>query len=1039
MKKFCHLFICGLLFSSVLFAQPATVREYKKVYKTYPFSDPNPIPNEGRIYPYFRFDGYTNTPISKEWKVVEMENAYLKVQILPEIGGKIWAAFEKSTGKSFIYNNEVVKFRDIAMRGPWTSGGIEANYGIIGHTPAVANPVDYQTFTNADGSVSCVIGTLDLLTRTNWRLEINLPKDKAYFTTRSFWYNSTNLEQPYYSWMNVGIKAAGNLEFSYAGTKFLGHDGEVTPWKMTADGRDRSFYEQNNFGGYKSYHVFGTYTDFYGGYYHNEDFGMGRYASHDDKLGKKIWIWGLSQQGMIWDKLLTDTNGQYVEVQSGRLFNQSGAGSVFTPFKHRGFLPAQSDSWTEYWFPVKGTKGITKANPWGSLNVAYENGSLKLYFCPLQAVRETLTVKVGDTVMYQKVLNLRPMQIFTDKVDLNTSAMPIYTVTLGNNLTNKLVYSSDPSTNNLARPTETPADFDWNSVQGLYLQGKNWMHYRDYVQAEQKLNEALAKDPNFMPALTDLAQLAVGKRNYTRALDLTKSALSVDTYDAAANYVYGVANRALGKIVDAKDGFDVAAQSVEYRSAAYTELASIYFTDAAKEAQMERAENYAQKALDFNQQNIEALQLLAVLHRVEGNRAQAASALSRIRALDPLSHFVRFEQYLAQPSLANQQAFTRLIRNEMPQETYLEMALWYIKQNRLDEAISLLNLAPVTPELQYWLGYLAEQRKQSSQAYLQKALSLSPLMQFPFRPESLPVLEWALKKSKRWETQYYIGLIEWGVGDLDAAKSTFRDIGETPNFAPFYATRAKLNEATDLESSIRDLNRAMNLDGHEWRYGQLLAKAYITQKSFAKARQTAQEYAQHFPENYLLGMLYAKTLLLNEQYEESLSVLNATKVLPNEGAVEGRQLFHEANMQLAIRAYKAEKWTDALKYVEDARLYPENLGVGKPYDADIDVRLEDYLAALCLTKLGETRASALFQKVASAKVEKSFAPNDALTVLLLRQVNKSAEAEAIVQHWGAQNAVAQVMKSLLEGGSTTIPEDILGDEAVRLLVALLKR
>ena len=67
--------------------------------------------------------------------------------VLPEIGGKIWAAVEKSTGRSFIYDNHVVKFRDIAMRGPWTSGGIEPNYGIIGHTPNCATPVDYVTRT----------------------------------------------------------------------------------------------------------------------------------------------------------------------------------------------------------------------------------------------------------------------------------------------------------------------------------------------------------------------------------------------------------------------------------------------------------------------------------------------------------------------------------------------------------------------------------------------------------------------------------------------------------------------------------------------------------------------------------------------------------------------------------------------------------------------------------------------------------------------------------------------------------------------------
>ncbi|TMI78925.1 MAG: DUF5107 domain-containing protein, partial [Bacteroidetes bacterium] len=100
--------------------QKATIKEYTKNFKTYPFSDPDPIPEVGRIYPYYRFDGYTNSAIQKGWKVVELENNYIKVMILPEIGGKIWAAIEKTTAKSFIYYNHVVKFRDVAMRGAWT-------------------------------------------------------------------------------------------------------------------------------------------------------------------------------------------------------------------------------------------------------------------------------------------------------------------------------------------------------------------------------------------------------------------------------------------------------------------------------------------------------------------------------------------------------------------------------------------------------------------------------------------------------------------------------------------------------------------------------------------------------------------------------------------------------------------------------------------------------------------------------------------------------------------------------------------------------
>ena len=337
-KIFAMLFICSCF--SCMAQNDAVIHEYEKAFTTYPFSDPNPIPSFSIIYPYFRYDGFTDKPVQKEWKVVELENDYIKIMILPEIGGKIWSAIEKSTGKSFIYYNHAIKFRDIAMRGPWTSGGIEANYGIIGHTPNCATPVDYITRKNEDGSVSCIIGVLDLLTNSNWTIEINLPKDKAYFTTKSFWYNNTNLEEPYYHWMNTGLKSKGNLEFIYRGNHYLGHEGEYSDWPINKqNGKHISFYDNNDFGGYKSYHVFGEYTDFFGAYWHDDDFGMARYAPHDEKPGKKIWIWGLSQQGMIWEKLLTDTDGQYVEVQSGRLFNQSAEKSTFSPFKHKSFAP----------------------------------------------------------------------------------------------------------------------------------------------------------------------------------------------------------------------------------------------------------------------------------------------------------------------------------------------------------------------------------------------------------------------------------------------------------------------------------------------------------------------------------------------------------------------------------------------------------------------------------------------------------------------------------------------------------------------------
>ena len=114
--------------------------------KTYPFSDPSPVatPNNS-YYPYFRFDGFSMQAQEKQWKMVVLENDYVKLTVTPEIGGKIWGAIDKVNNKEFVYTNGVVKFRDVAMRGPWTSGGIEFNFGIIGHAPTCSTPIDYLT------------------------------------------------------------------------------------------------------------------------------------------------------------------------------------------------------------------------------------------------------------------------------------------------------------------------------------------------------------------------------------------------------------------------------------------------------------------------------------------------------------------------------------------------------------------------------------------------------------------------------------------------------------------------------------------------------------------------------------------------------------------------------------------------------------------------------------------------------------------------------------------------------------------------------
>lgn len=143
-KRVLVLAVCAFWTWPSVFAQQAVVKEQPKTMKSYPFSDPSPVASPSNLYyPYFRFDGFAAEGVNKEWKTVELENDYIQVTLFPEVGGKVWGAIDKTTGKAFVYDNGVAKFRDIAMRGPWTSGGIEFNFGIIGHAPTSSTPIDY--------------------------------------------------------------------------------------------------------------------------------------------------------------------------------------------------------------------------------------------------------------------------------------------------------------------------------------------------------------------------------------------------------------------------------------------------------------------------------------------------------------------------------------------------------------------------------------------------------------------------------------------------------------------------------------------------------------------------------------------------------------------------------------------------------------------------------------------------------------------------------------------------------------------------------
>jgi len=916
----------------------ATITEQQESIKTYPFGAPDPVAiltrsalggRHARIYPYSFIDRFSATATDQTWTTVHLENPYVKLSVLPQVGGKVWGAVEKSTGREFVYKNEVLKFREIALRGPWTSGGIEFNFGIVGHAPTCATPVDYLLQEDPDGRVTCVVGTMDLASRTRWSVAISLGPDQAYFETRAFWYNPTATNQSYYVWMNSAVEASEDLQNLLPGQQHIGHNFSVPlrPWPIDTGGQDLSWYRNNRFGSHKSYFTMGQYKGAYGGYRHNADFGFGHWARYDDMPGQKLWLWALSRQGGIWEDLLTDTDGQYVEPQAGRLFNQND---------HQFFAPHSGDSWKEIWFPYKQIGPMVAASPYGVLGLQQKDGNVVLGVCALQPLNENLVVSMGNREVLRQRLNLEPMQTFTQRLDAPPGGQLIEV-----DIADKLHYSSDPGEYNLQRPLVFH-EIDEDSTEGLFQAAQRADRSRDYDTALRKYQACLKQEPVHMQALSALAELYYRRGQTGQALTYATLALEQQMYDAQANYLYGVICRRRGRLLDAKETLGWAARSMEFRSNAYGQMAEIYL----QEGNLSLACEYAQRALDFNRYNINAYQVLAVTYRRLQDKDQASGILKQLYALDPLNHFIRFEAFLLESTAENLDQFHALIRSELPYETYLELALCYLRMGEDKPAIQLLEHIADYPIACYWLAYLQrDSHPAQSKVSLDRATELSGERVFPLRAETLSVLEWAVEQEPQaWQPRYYLGLTYWSKGRYAEAREALANLKDC-DFWPAYVCRAHLNQPVNAQQALSDFEQARRIGQSEWRSWHHLITARNRQGQYDQSLDLARRAAALFPKEITIRLDLIRTLVKTERWKEALDLLNETSVLPFEGAREIHDLFVRCHMQLGLQAMLDEEYASALHHLEGSKAYPERLGTGRPYDPDF--RLQDYLASLC--------------------------------------------------------------------------------------------
>lgn len=958
---FTILLIVFLSLSLSLNAQVASVREVEMEIPTYSFSDPDPLPmfgTQSELYPYYKFSTYTDQPITKKWKVIVLENDYLKVEILPEVGGKIWGITEKKTKYDIIYKNETLKFRNIATRGPWSSGGIEFNFGFFGHTPSAATPVNYQLDKQDNGDAVCLLGGTDLPSRSDWRVKLILPADKAYLKIEYSWTNTNAYTHPYYFWSNAAVRATDDLAFCYPGTHQIGHGGDAHPFPVDEEGRDLSLYKNNAFGSNKSYHIVGDNKPYKAVYWKDKGVGVGSLADKFNILGKKLWIWSMAPGGAIWENLLTDRNGQYVEIQSGRLYNQASPESgLYTPYAQSTLNPYQQDVWCEYWYPVIGIGGVSEASKEGVMYVdVSEKKQVKLNVMALENLDSEVIVRDTKGICWKRPVRLKPTEYVT--LEFPFKAEDAFSIEITGT---ELCYDNNQEVSK--RPVVRGHAFEKDaSAMKLAVAEENFK-YRRLELAEKSYREYLQYVPYSPLALSRLAEICIRTHRSDEAGQLLIEALKINTYEGYPNFLFGVWSLRQKDYQTAEECFAVASRTREWKVPSYIETAKLHLL----RKRYRKAIAACKEALKYEAANQNVWKLLIIGYKGVEDTTLYQNALNRLLSIDGLNTFALLEKELGRMDEHGFEIPPIILHNEFAKELLLEQAIFYHSLGFTKEAVVLFRQNQDSPVNRYWLASLDTLNRQK---HLEQAARMDILYTFPYRDETFEVLNEAAKYSSCWKITYYQALYQWLWGNRAEANSLFALCGN-PDSPYFHSIRGAFYDANgESLKATQEYRRHLALDKNDWRVYHRLVTHLKGKENRAEALAICRKGTEKFKTQFLLQYDYAGLLIADGQYKEALRILKQIVVLPAEHTGSAYPLYYAANMLQAVLELEKGNKVEAINYVEASKQWPVNLGGGFGYTTDF--RLQDLLLSCCKqANFGES-----LKKYIDERITETHAGND---------------------------------------------------------------
>jgi tetratricopeptide (TPR) repeat protein len=729
--------------------------------------DPNPLflekrvyqGSSGAVYPYPVIESVSNVKADRTYDAVYLENQYLKIMVLPELGGRVQMAIDKTNGYHFVYYNRVIKPALVGLAGPWISGGIEFNWPQH-HRPSTFHPVDVDIVAGEGGSWTVWCHEIERMAGLRGMHGFTLFPDKAYLEVRVRLSNRTALPQTFLWWANPAVHADENHQsiFPPDVCAVMDHGKrDVSSFPMAtgeyykvdySPGTDISRYK--NIPVPTSYMAYQSEYDFVGSYDHGRQAGLVHVASHHISPGKKQWTWGCGDFGKAWDRQLTDEDGPYVELMCGVYTDNQPDFSWLAPGEEKAF--------SQYFMPYKGV-GVIK-NATIDAVLGWEIDDLKLtarvYTTAVQHGAR-IVIHAGRAKVLDEVFDSPPgaYQQFARALPAGADVARLR-VDVYDHAGRKLVSSAGKDSEcKMPEPAQAiVAPEDLPSVESLYLAGLHLEQYRHATRRpEEYYREALRRDAGDLRCNQALGALLYRRGMYREAERCFRLAVERATThnpnpaDGDCFYFLGLAEAVQGKVADAERSLHKATWSAACQDKAWFQLARI----ALRREAWSEAEDLLLKCLSRNSVHHQAIHLLLVAYVKQGKTAHARELAERELANDSFNHGVLFEAAYALDG--GWEACDVRLRDSS--HNYMELAIDYTAGGLLDRGVAVLERylqrAGDRSDDPLALYYLADFQEKRGDPVAALSLSYQAASQvrngfFPNRLEDVAVLQSAIDR-----------------------------------------------------------------------------------------------------------------------------------------------------------------------------------------------------------------------------------------------------------------------------------------------------